>query len=167
MLGHFVFFEAQSTVTTSDDALWNSALTLRFSKVFSPERTGVATAKDPNPTAGGASPSNIPSKNHGPTRNTSSTESSTYGQKRPTASLLPLPNVVNCELVSCSWASGIYVCNDSNEKWANPTCGTVADYAQAILNDCKSVALVNGEQLTQGELWDDDGWHVYVGHANC
>lgn len=79
----------------------------------------------------------------------------------------PLPNVVNCELVSRSWASGIYVCNDSNEKWANPTCGTVADYAQAILSDCKSVALVNDEQLTQGELWDDDGWHVYVGHANC
>lgn len=61
-----------------------------------------------------------------------------------------MPNVVNCQRVSCSWASGIYVCNDSNEKWASPSCSTVADNAQQILDNCKSVALVNGEQLTQG-----------------
>ena len=80
-----------------------------------------------------------------------------------------MPNVINCQRVSCSWASGIYLCNDSTEKWASPPCATIADYTQEIIDKCQWSApdLFTSDKLTQGELWDDGGWHVYVGHANC
>ncbi|KAK8037404.1 hypothetical protein PG991_000750 [Apiospora marii] len=178
LFGAVAFVKAKSTVVTSKDALWNRLLILMLSKVFSPERTGLATASDPKPASQGAIPSDPSIKKHG---NAICPAEYAYpaNQKyirdgikwlrgyKGTCAAPPLPNVVNCQRGSCSWASGIYLCNDSNEKWAEPSCATIADYAQEILNNCKSVALVNDEQLTQGELWDDDGWHIYVGHANC
>ena len=65
LLGAVAFVEAKSTVIAFKDALWYKFLILTSTKVFSPERTGAATANDPNPTANGANASDISIKKHG------------------------------------------------------------------------------------------------------
>ncbi|KAK7917539.1 hypothetical protein PG985_011147 [Apiospora marii] len=184
LLGAVAFVEAKPmskpTVVTFEYALWYRFLMLTFAKVFSPERTGAATANDPNPTANSANASNLPIKGHGdaicPTTNDHGAWKKYIKDGvnflrnfKGVCASAPLTTAVDCTRVSCSWASGIYLCNDSAGKWAMPPCSTIADYAEQIMNKCDwSVPdLLTSDKMCQGELWDDDDWHVYVGHAHC
>lgn len=76
----------------------------------------------------------------------------------------------HCTRVSCEYASGIYVCNDNDDAVRVPL-GTVADYAQAVLDDpdagCNFVdksyeGSGAARPVVWGQAFDVNGWLVLV-----
>ncbi|KAK7946203.1 uncharacterized protein PG986_010524 [Apiospora aurea] len=80
-----------------------------------------------------------------------------------------VPGWTYCQRVSCSYNSAIFVCNTNYATPVSPPCNIVADYAQLVVDNCFQDALqsVNDRYITQGEVFDDGYWHVYVGYSNC
>ncbi|EFR01023.1 hypothetical protein MGYG_04026 [Nannizzia gypsea CBS 118893] len=72
----------------------------------------------------------------------------------------PLPRT--CSRVSCSWDSGIFLCNDNDHKVSVP-CKLVAEYTRDILDICASPDVVS----LRGQEFDSDGWNVVVRESNC
>ncbi|KAI1177335.1 hypothetical protein F4777DRAFT_212935 [Nemania sp. FL0916] len=69
-----------------------------------------------------------------------------------------------CSRVSCSWKSGIWLCNDIDDT-VGVICNTLGDYAAKVLSECTindSVPRVSGTDRN-----DERGYSVKVGHANC
>lgn len=86
----------------------------------------------------------------------------------PGAYLGALTNGKNCQRMSCQYASGIYVCND-NDYAINVLFTTLADYAQAVVDDPRKECNwhedhyeggKDGEDLTWGQAFDANGWLV-------
>lgn len=78
----------------------------------------------------------------------------------------PKTNHGHCTRVSCEYASAIYVCNDDDHGVQIPL-GTVADYAQAVLDDddtrCSFLDMnYEGSGHSKGVVWgqafDMNGW---------
>ncbi|KAK2855559.1 hypothetical protein FQN49_005076 [Arthroderma sp. PD_2] len=67
----------------------------------------------------------------------------------------------SCARISCSYDSGIFLCND-NPYWIERPCHLLGDYAEAILNRCQaSVPKVSGQQF------DTDNFNVLVKYDKC
>ena len=75
-------------------------------------------------------------------------------------------NGKSCERVACQYASGVYVCND-NDRAINVPYGTIADYAQAVLDDPSDKCNWRAENyegglfdvdVTWGQAFDANGW---------
>lgn len=73
-----------------------------------------------------------------------------------------------CQRMSCEYASGIYVCND-NDRAINVPFDTLADYAQAVVDDPREECNwheehyqggTDGEDVTWGQAFDANGWSV-------
>lgn len=73
-----------------------------------------------------------------------------------------------CQRMSCEYASGIYVCND-NDRAINVPFATLADYAQAVVDDPREECNwheehyqggTDGEDVTWGQAFDANGWLV-------
>lgn len=68
--------------------------------------------------------------------------------------------------MSCSYNSGIYVCNEGDKAPVSPPCDTVADYSQLILDNCDTTTM--GQHIMQGKVWDTSGeYYVFVGYGDC
>lgn len=89
---------------------------------------------------------------------------------RPPITLGANTNGKHCTRVSCQYASGIYVCND-NDHDVQVALGTVADYAQAVLDDPRKECNWHeeyyegggdAEDVTWGQAFDANGWYVLV-----
>ncbi|KAH7392560.1 hypothetical protein BKA66DRAFT_567893 [Pyrenochaeta sp. MPI-SDFR-AT-0127] len=73
----------------------------------------------------------------------------------------------SCVRISCSWGSGVHLCNDNN-YFIQPNCRYLASYALDILNECTTwvnedwaVGYVNGQEF------DTDRYNVIVSSSNC
>lgn len=84
------------------------------------------------------------------------------------AHLGPHANGDKCERVSCQYGSGIYACND-NDHAVNVPFATLADYAQAVVDDPREACNwheehyqggTDGEDVTWGQAFDKNGWLV-------
>lgn len=84
------------------------------------------------------------------------------------AYLGPFTNGNNCQRMACEYASGLYVCNDNlfaiNVPWT-----TLADYAEAVMNDPRQECNYHidhyegghkGQDVTWGQAFDANGWLV-------
>lgn len=80
----------------------------------------------------------------------------------------------NCTRVSCEYASAIYVCNDNGHD-VEVELGTVADYAQAVVDDPRKECNWHVEHykhgkdaadLTWGQAFDVNGWLVWPSPLN-
>lgn len=87
---------------------------------------------------------------------------------RPPITLGANTNGEDCTRVSCQYASGIYVCND-NDHDVQVALGTLADYAQAVLDDPREECNWHeeyyegggdAEDVTWGQAFDVGGWYV-------
>ncbi|KAF2836611.1 hypothetical protein M501DRAFT_1059999 [Patellaria atrata CBS 101060] len=67
----------------------------------------------------------------------------------------------SCARISCSWDAGISLCNDRNDH-IDPSCRYLADYAEAIVNDCTRVP-----NRVKGQQFDTDNYNVLVKHNPC
>ncbi|EWC45609.1 hypothetical protein DRE_05170 [Drechslerella stenobrocha 248] len=63
----------------------------------------------------------------------------------------------NCARLSCSWSSGVELCNDRTSFVSIP-CNQIADGAEMIANKCVNV---------KGQLFDTTGWNVVVRGSKC
>ena len=77
-------------------------------------------------------------------------------------------NGKNCQRMSCQYGSEIYVCND-NDYAINIPWDTLADYAEAVVNDPRKECNwhedhyeggTKGQDLTLGQAFDANGWLV-------
>ncbi|KAM5448777.1 hypothetical protein MaudCBS49596_005284 [Microsporum audouinii] len=67
-----------------------------------------------------------------------------------------------CTRVSCSWKSGIFLCNDTTNTISIP-CKQIADYAQDILDTCVSPQVVS----VRGQVFDSGNFNVVVKKGSC
>ncbi|KAH8650554.1 hypothetical protein BGZ60DRAFT_534212 [Tricladium varicosporioides] len=70
------------------------------------------------------------------------------------------PGPGNCGRISCSYGSGIYLCNDNNYM-ISPNCGYLATYAQDLCDAC------NRKGYTCGQQFDTDNYNVIVHGDSC
>lgn len=82
----------------------------------------------------------------------------------------PHTNNGHCTRVSCEYAAAIYLCNDNDHGVQVPT-ATIADYAQAVLNDggysCHYWDSDFGgsgleKDVAWGQAFDVNGWLVFL-----
>ncbi|KAK2865017.1 hypothetical protein FQN49_003990 [Arthroderma sp. PD_2] len=69
---------------------------------------------------------------------------------------------LNCYRVSCSYGSGIFICNDTSHT-VEVSCRDLASYAQDIVDMCA------GEYVgtAKGQEFDSAGFNVIVKKGNC
>ncbi|PYH96552.1 hypothetical protein BO71DRAFT_174587 [Aspergillus ellipticus CBS 707.79] len=65
-----------------------------------------------------------------------------------------------CARISCSYDSGIYLCND-NKKRLNVKCSKLAAYAEDIIEKCDGGEYVNGQEF------DTDNFNIVVAGDVC
>ncbi|PWY96229.1 hypothetical protein BO94DRAFT_529621 [Aspergillus sclerotioniger CBS 115572] len=66
----------------------------------------------------------------------------------------------SCARISCSYDSGIWLCNDNEEK-LEVKCSELAGYAEDIIERCDEGEYVNGQEFDEG------GWNVVVAEDLC
>lgn len=76
-----------------------------------------------------------------------------------------------CFRYSCSYNLAIYGCND-NEADTQVPWSTMAEYADAIKDKCRTEKTVHGHRkyTILGQAFDAGGWNVILGHksrTNC
>ncbi|KAK3316853.1 hypothetical protein B0H66DRAFT_562294 [Apodospora peruviana] len=77
-----------------------------------------------------------------------------------------VPGNPGCSRVSCSYNSGIFLCNDQNFEAQIP-CRLVADNALGIVRKCGYTA-ANGAHLTHGQIWSfNHAWNVVINADSC
>ncbi|KAK8070544.1 hypothetical protein PG997_010747 [Apiospora hydei] len=182
LLGFFAFGDAQLPTVSNhlpENSTRQDQIALIIPQAFSSEPTGVAGVDKPVPVFNGTVPSGVAIHNHGgpvcppyfdawamanPIH-----DGIVYLRGKQDCTAKGVPGWTYCQRVSCSYNSAIFVCNTNYATPVSPPCNTVADYAQLVVDNCFQDALqsVNDRYITQGEVFDDDYWHVYVGYSNC
>ncbi|KAF8856031.1 hypothetical protein BDZ45DRAFT_804530 [Acephala macrosclerotiorum] len=71
----------------------------------------------------------------------------------------------SCVRISCSWNSGIYLCNDADHAIA-PSCVYIASYATDLINHCVIYNPI-GQGYVCGQEFDTDRYNVIVHDDSC
>jgi len=72
-----------------------------------------------------------------------------------------------CSRVSCSWNSGIWLCNDKRETLRVP-CAKIGDYAQRVKDECWFNGTPNTPFFTpmvRGQIFDTEDWNIPLGRT--
>ncbi|KAF1810898.1 hypothetical protein P152DRAFT_483602 [Eremomyces bilateralis CBS 781.70] len=78
----------------------------------------------------------------------------------------------HCVRISCSWDSGIFLCNDNPWPIA-PNCAYLATYAEDIVlscpysDECQPGAAAFCNEFVNGQRFDTDNYNVIVGWSGC
>ncbi|KAF8866222.1 hypothetical protein BDZ45DRAFT_720358 [Acephala macrosclerotiorum] len=72
----------------------------------------------------------------------------------------------SCVRISCSWNSGIYLCNDAYNG-ITPSCVYMASYAQDIIDDCRGTTGWNTNDIVCGQKFDTDNYNIIVHWDRC
>ncbi|KAK8058104.1 hypothetical protein PG994_008552 [Apiospora phragmitis] len=153
-----------------------STLVAARSIVFQPEITGVPTINGHKIISNSSLPDGIAIHDHGsaicpeeydsPALPQYIRDGIDYLHRKSDCTAGVRPGLIFCQRVSCSYNSGIYVCNEGDQFPVSPPCGIVADYAQLIKDRCDKTTM--GQHITQGQVFDTyGGYYVSVGYGDC
>ncbi|CZS89360.1 uncharacterized protein RAG0_00764 [Rhynchosporium agropyri] len=71
----------------------------------------------------------------------------------------------SCMLLNCYYGSAVHACNDEKED-QKLKCNVFADYTQKVRDGCYIAKKgLSGE--AGGQLWDTEGWNIYVINEGC
>ncbi|EGD84880.1 hypothetical protein H112_08597 [Trichophyton rubrum D6] len=83
-----------------------------------------------------------------------------YLKRAPQASLCRVRNR-SCSRISCSWDSGIFLCND-RDSWFEEFCPLLGNYADEILRGCQQ-----SRTKVAGQKFDPQNYNVLVKFDKC
>ncbi|GBF65816.1 hypothetical protein TMEN_8534 [Trichophyton mentagrophytes] len=83
-----------------------------------------------------------------------------YLKRAPQASLCRVRNRA-CSRISCSWDSGIFLCND-RDSWFEEFCPVLGNYADEILRGCQQ-----SRTKVAGQKFDPQNYNVLVKFDKC